>query len=178
MNIAKKKKKKEIQYLLAKNLTRPSHSPWSCATFYVQKAYEIERGTPKFVINYKALNKVLQWIRYPIPHKKDLNNRLYNATLFSKFNMKSGFWKIQIKEEDKYKIAFTLPLGYYEWSVMPFGLKNAPSKFQNDDVFFNQNWDGNWPNCWAGSLTLDVRLLYKNKKQKGLARIARCLSDA
>ena len=51
--------------------------------------------------------------------------------------MKSGFWKIQIKEEDRYKIAFTVPFGHYEWNVMPFDLKNAPSEFQNimNDIF-------------------------------------------
>ena len=84
--------KKEINDLLSKKLIRPSHSPWSCAAFYVQKASEIERGT----INYKPLNKVLQWIRYPIPNKKDLIQRIYNATIFSKFDLKSGFWQIQI----------------------------------------------------------------------------------
>ena len=89
--------KKEFKDLLDKKLIRPSHSPWSCAAFYVQKASEIERGTPRLVINYKPLNKVLQWIRYPIPNKKDLIQRIYNATIFSKFDMKSGFWKIQIK---------------------------------------------------------------------------------
>ena len=33
-------------------------------------------------------------------------------------------------------------------------------------MFFNRNWAGAWRNCWAGPLTLDVGLLYKNKKQK------------
>ena len=74
--------KKEINDLLSKKLIRPSHSPWSCAAFYVQKALEIERGTPILVINNKPLNKVLQWIRHPIPSKKDLIQRLYNATFF------------------------------------------------------------------------------------------------
>ena len=56
---------------------------------------------------------------------------IYNATIFSKFDMKSGFWQFQFKLEDRYKTAFTVPFGYYEWNVMPFDLKNAHSEFQN-----------------------------------------------
>ena len=129
--------KKEINDLLSKNLVKPSHSPWSCSAFYVQKASEIECGTPRLVINYKPLNKVLQWIRYPIPNKKDLIQILYNATIFSKFDMKSGFLQVQIQPEDMYKTSFTVPFGHCEWNVMPFGLKNAHSEFQNimNDIF-------------------------------------------
>ena len=84
----------EINDLLQKGLTRPSKSPWSCAAFYINNQAEKERGVPRLVINYKPLNKVLEWIRYPIPNKSDLMQRISNAKVFSKFDMKSGFWQI------------------------------------------------------------------------------------
>ena len=42
-----------------------------------------------------------------------------------------------MSENDRYKIAFTTHFGHYEWNVMSFGLKNAPSEFQNimNDIF-------------------------------------------
>lgn len=45
--------------------------------------------------------------------------------------MKSGFWQVAVKEENRFKTAFIILAGHYEWNVMPFGLKDAPSKFQN-----------------------------------------------
>ena len=83
--------KKEINDLLTKGIIRKSKSPWSYFAFYVNKNAEIEQGTPRLVINYKPLNKALQWIKYPIPNKKDLLNRLHSVKIFSKFDMKSGF---------------------------------------------------------------------------------------
>ena len=81
----------EIQDLESKGLIQKSRSPWSCATFYVNKNSEIERGTPRLVINYKPLNSASKWIRYPIPNKKDLLQKLLSAFIFSKFDMKSSF---------------------------------------------------------------------------------------
>ena len=66
-----------------------------------------------------------------------LVHRLSDAVIFSKFNMKSGFWQVQISETDKYKTFFSIPFGHYEWNIMPFDLKNASSEFQNimNDIF-------------------------------------------
>jgi len=73
----------------------------------------------------------------PNSEQKGFTNRLYAAKIFPKFDMKSKFWQIQIAEQDRYKIAFTVPFGHYDWNVMPFGLKNTPSEFQNimNDIF-------------------------------------------
>jgi hypothetical protein len=104
----------EIEDLLRKCIIRKSKSPWSCLAFYVQKNAELERGAPRLVINYKPLNIVLEWITYPIPNKRDLINRLSGSVVFSKFDIKSEFWQIQIYEKDRYKTTFVTPFGQYE----------------------------------------------------------------
>ena len=86
--------KQEIDSLIKNKLIRPSKSLWSCAAFYVQNAVELEIGAPRLVINYKPLNKVLPWIRYPIPNKQDSLKRLHSAVIYSKFDIKSGFWQV------------------------------------------------------------------------------------
>ena len=82
---------KELQDLESKGLISKSRSSWSCAAFYVNKNAKIQRGTPRLVINYKPLNTAFKWIRYLIPNKKDLLQKLHSAFIFSKFDMKSGF---------------------------------------------------------------------------------------
>ena len=103
--------KEEIKDLMDKNLIRKSQSPWSCAAFYVQKPSEIEKGVPRLVINYKPLNKVLKWIRYPIPNKRDLIGRLHNASIFSNFDMKSGFGKYSFMKKIDIKLHSLFHLG-------------------------------------------------------------------
>jgi hypothetical protein len=49
---------------------------------------------------------------------------------FTKLDLKSGFWQIQIRKEDRPKTAFITPFGLYQFNVLPQGLMNSPQTFQ------------------------------------------------
>jgi len=55
---------------------------------------------------------------------------LHNAKVFSKFDLNAGFWQLGTHPEDRYKTGFCIPDHHYQWRVMSFGLKVAPSLFQ------------------------------------------------
>jgi hypothetical protein len=67
---------------------------------------------------------------YPLPRIEESLEALRGSTYFSTLDLKSGYWQVEMREEDKPITAFSTKHGLYEWNVMPFGLTNAPATFQ------------------------------------------------
>ena len=87
-------------------------------------------GLP-FCIDYRWLNKKTVKNRYPLPLPEEMFDRLGQAKVFSKIDLKSGYWQIPVRQEDVQKTAFRTRWGLYEYLVMPFGLTNAPAQFMD-----------------------------------------------
>jgi hypothetical protein len=117
----------QLQELLDKGFIRPSISPWGAPVLFVKK----KDGTFRLCIDYRQLNKVTIKNKYPFSRIDDLFDQLKRACVFSKIDLRSGYHRLRIKEQDVQKTAFRTRYGHYEFMVMLFGLTNAPAVFMD-----------------------------------------------
>ncbi|KAB2629775.1 S ribonuclease [Pyrus ussuriensis x Pyrus communis] len=119
--------KVQLQELVDKGFIQPSTSPWGAPVLFVRK----KDGTLRLCIDYRQLNRVTIKNRYPLPRIDDLFDQLRGACVFSKIDLRSGYYQLKISRDDVPKTAFRTRYGHYEFLVMPFGLTNAPAAFMD-----------------------------------------------
>ncbi|XP_040940715.1 uncharacterized protein [Gossypium hirsutum] len=75
------------------------------ARTYTIRARE-EAFAPDVITGYRQLNKVTIKNKYSLPRTDNLFDQLRRATVFSKINLKSGYYQLRVRELDVPKTAF------------------------------------------------------------------------
>ena len=176
----KEEVKAQINKLLNLGILRPSTSPWSSSIITVKK----KDGGIRICIDYRAVNAITSADPYQMPLIEELLDLLGEATFISKVDLNKGFHQIPISPVDMSKTAFCTPWGKFEYTVMPFGLRNGPAVFQRlmdqvlqrdtdrtvvyiDDIgIFSATWE---QHC------IDIGIVLSRLKDAGLtANVKKC----
>ncbi|GKA14668.1 putative reverse transcriptase domain-containing protein [Tanacetum coccineum] len=105
----------------------PSTSPWGAPVLFVKK----KDGSFRMCIDYWELNKLTIKNRYLLPRIDDLFDQLQGSSVYSKFDLRSGYHQLRVRDEDIPKTIFRTRYGHYKFQVMPFGFTNAPVVFMD-----------------------------------------------
>ena len=115
-----------VEHLLQQGLIRPSRSDWASPCLLTDK----KNGRTRFCIDYRRLNKVTKRDNFPLPVIDDYLTKFHGSRIFSTLDLTSGYHQLPIDRQDQHKTAFITSSGLFEFTCLPFGLRNAPSIFQ------------------------------------------------
>ena len=129
----------EIQKMVKQDVIESSMSPWNSNIVLVKKS----DGSIRFCIDFRAVNDVTVKDSHPLPRIDDTLDALSGAKFFSTADLRSGYYQIPVKVEDRPKTAFSFPGGgLWQFKRMPMGLSNSAPVFERlmEKVLFGLTW--------------------------------------
>ena len=111
--------------MLNRGVIEPCQRSWASPVVLATK----KDRTTCFCVDYMKLNDVIRKDACPLPRIDDMLNALRGSTYISTLDLYSGYWQVEMDQQDVDKIAFVTRQGLLRFTVMPFGLCNAPATF-------------------------------------------------
>ena len=119
--------KKKVEYMVQHDIAEPSCSAWSSPCLLVDKA----NGENCFCTDFRKVNGVKKPDCYPLPRMEDCVDRVGGARFITKIDLLKGSWQVPLTERAKEISAFVTPDDFLQYTVMAFGMHNAPATFQH-----------------------------------------------
>ena len=116
----------QINELLETGKLEKSSSPWRSNLLLVPKP----NGKWRMCVDFRPLNSLTVKDSQSLPNITELLDEFQGKSVFSTLDLFSGYFQIPLGEESKAKTAFWTKYGLFQYTVMPFGLCNAPATFQ------------------------------------------------
>ncbi|CAF4504816.1 unnamed protein product, partial [Rotaria sp. Silwood2] len=110
----------QVKNMLDNEIISPSTSPWASPVVIVKK----HDGSPRFCIDYRQLNYITQKDVYPLPRIDDVLERLNGSNIFSKLDLRSGYFQVPLAPDEREKTAFITHDGLWQFNRLPQGFKN------------------------------------------------------
>ena len=110
--------------MLQSDLIEPAQSEWMFNVVIVRKA----DGSLRFCVDYRQLNERTIKDAYPQPRIDVCLDALAEVSWFSTFDLRSGYYQIEMDPLDADKTTFSTRRGTFRFKEMPFGLYNAPMR--------------------------------------------------
>ncbi len=121
---------KKVRTYLDENLKRGFIRPSKSSAEYLILFVSKKNDTKQLCVNYRQLNEIIKQDSYFLLLIKELQDWLNRVKWFTSLNLKEAYYQVQMKKGEEWKTAFQTRYRHYEYTVMPFELKNAPATFQ------------------------------------------------
>ena len=159
--------RRDINDMLKNGWIRKGYGSWAARLVPVLKS----DGTIRMCADYRALNDRTKADAYPSANPDIIMDRLHGKKYFSKLDALKGYYQIRLDDNIQELTGFTCPLGLFQFTVLPFGLKNAPAIFQRmmDDILGEYKGD-------FTDVLLDDILIYSDTFEEHLEHIQKILT--
>ena len=119
---------KEIERLVNEGVLKPvNYSEWAAPIVTIRKP----NGTIRICADFSTgLNKALKDIHYPLPTVEDIFLNFNGGTIFSKMDLSEAYLQVEVEENSQKLLTIHTHKGLYQYTRLPFGIKSAPSIFQ------------------------------------------------
>ncbi len=144
----------EVKYLLCNGFAVASQSPWSSPCILMPKS----DGSLRFCTNFQKVNNVAKADSFPLLGIEDCVDHVGSSRYVSKLELLKGYWQVPLTPRASEISAFVTPDAFMQYTVMAFGMRNAPATFQrlmqtvlseiqncevylDDVVVYSMSWD-------------------------------------